>query len=146
MRVVLPPSHTIALVELSLPQEARAAFRSLAYRRFHNEPLYLEVCARSSVCGGSLLQWAPAKVFKPIPAPAAAPAVANEPAASVPGLRGPTHSDAAEAMDVGDEGLGEESQATVFVKNLSFTTKEEDLAAIFSQQAAIRFTCVCTAF
>lgn len=43
VRLVLPPSHTVALVELPTPQEARAAFRGLAYRRFHNEPIYLEV-------------------------------------------------------------------------------------------------------
>jgi hypothetical protein len=43
VRLVLPPSRTVALVELPTPQEARAAFRGLAYRRFHNEPIYLEV-------------------------------------------------------------------------------------------------------
>ena len=42
-RVVLSPSRTFAIVEMLIPQDARVAFRALAYRRFHNEPLYLEV-------------------------------------------------------------------------------------------------------
>lgn len=42
-RVVMPPSNTMALVEFNHAVDARTAFRSLAYRRIKNEPLYLEV-------------------------------------------------------------------------------------------------------
>ena len=42
-RVVLPPSHTVAVVEMFQPAEARTAFRALAYTKYRAEPLYLEV-------------------------------------------------------------------------------------------------------
>lgn len=41
--MVLPPSHTIALIEFLEPSEARKAFKALAYTKFKMEPLYLEV-------------------------------------------------------------------------------------------------------
>lgn len=41
-RLVLPPTHAVALVEFAEPSEARTAFRNLAYTRFHHVPLYLE--------------------------------------------------------------------------------------------------------
>jgi multiple RNA-binding domain-containing protein 1 len=47
-RVVIPPSHTIAIVEFLEGPDAKTAFRSLAYRKFKMEPLYLEVRGRIS--------------------------------------------------------------------------------------------------
>ncbi|KAJ2010530.1 Multiple RNA-binding domain-containing protein 1, partial [Coemansia sp. S85] len=41
-RVLLPPSRTIAIVELLEASEARAAFRHLAYKRLKDAPIYLE--------------------------------------------------------------------------------------------------------
>ena len=49
MRLVLPPTKTLALVEFGEAANARRAFKGLAYRRFQNIPLYLE--------------WAPAGIF-----------------------------------------------------------------------------------
>eukprot|EP00055_Hartaetosiga_balthica_P003226 m.7002 g.7002 ORF g.7002 m.7002 type:complete len:1022 (-) comp2691_c0_seq1:348-3413(-) len=48
-KVLLPPSRTMALISFYEPTEARAAFRSLAYKKFHSEMLYLE--------------WAPQSIF-----------------------------------------------------------------------------------
>ena len=48
-RVLVPPNRTVALVEFVNPAEAKSAFKSLAYRKYHGVPLYLE--------------WAPDKVF-----------------------------------------------------------------------------------
>lgn len=48
-RLVLPPTRALALVEFEAAADARRAFRSLAYKRLHHVPLYLE--------------WAPASVF-----------------------------------------------------------------------------------
>ncbi len=64
LRLVLPPTKTLALVEYAESADARRAFKSLAYKRFQNIPLYLE--------------WAPAGIFnadaplapiKPVQAP-----------------------------------------------------------------------------
>lgn len=48
---MLPPAKTIALVEFSEPNEAKKAFRELAYKKFKHVPLFLE--------------WAPMNIFKP---------------------------------------------------------------------------------
>ncbi|KAH9252538.1 hypothetical protein BASA81_009497 [Batrachochytrium salamandrivorans] len=49
-RIILPPTKTIALVEFLERNEAKAAFRKLAYSKFKNAPLYL--------------QWASQDIFK----------------------------------------------------------------------------------
>ena len=58
VRVVLPATRTIALIEFHHPNEAKTAFRSLAYTRLYDTPLFLE--------------WAPEGIFEGPPAPASA--------------------------------------------------------------------------
>ena len=41
-RVVLPPTKTLALVEFIVAADAKHAFKSLAFKRFHHVPLYIE--------------------------------------------------------------------------------------------------------
>jgi multiple RNA-binding domain-containing protein 1 len=57
VRVVLPATRTIALIEFHHPNEAKTAFRSLAYTRLYDTPLFLE--------------WAPDGIFEGPPAPEA---------------------------------------------------------------------------
>lgn len=54
VRLVMPPSCALAVVEMANSNEARAAFRGMAYRRFRHVPIFLE--------------WAPEDVFT-APAP-----------------------------------------------------------------------------
>lgn len=49
LRWVLPPSHTLALVEFSSNQDASRAFKSLTFKRYKSVPIYLE--------------WAPRDIF-----------------------------------------------------------------------------------
>ena len=49
-RLVLPDYGLCAIVEFAQRQEARSAFKKLAYRKFRNVPIYLE--------------WAPVDVFE----------------------------------------------------------------------------------
>ena len=49
VKVVMPPSRTVSLIEFAAPQEARAAFKHLAYKQFKDAPLFLE--------------WAPTGIF-----------------------------------------------------------------------------------
>lgn len=42
VKVVMPPSRTVSLIEFAAPQEARAAFKHLAYKQFKDAPLFLE--------------------------------------------------------------------------------------------------------
>jgi multiple RNA-binding domain-containing protein 1 len=128
-RMVLPPTKTLALVEFVEPQDARAAFKGLAYKRYQSVPLYLE--------------WAPSSVF-------------NRPLASQPQeeerkdaqlgdssrlvspstikRRSDERGDAA-AVDVMAElataASADEAVATttIYVKNLSFESDETALTA-----------------
>jgi hypothetical protein len=50
---VLPATKTLALVEYSEPQDARRAFKGMAYRKMRGTPVYLE--------------WAPAGIFGSAP-------------------------------------------------------------------------------
>ena len=128
-RIVLPPSHTMALVEMNLVQEARAAFRGLAYRRFHNEPLYLE--------------WAPAKVFSMTALEAAPIQEQMEREAREKKQHAKDGGHVTGALDA-DVSVGEGEMSSIFVKNLNWASKEEDLAAIFAKIGAIRSVKIAT--
>ena len=52
---MLPSTRTLALVEFLEPQDARRAFKALAYKRYQHVPLYLE--------------WAPKGIFSSPPKP-----------------------------------------------------------------------------
>ncbi|XP_037536377.1 probable RNA-binding protein 19 [Nematolebias whitei] len=103
-RVLLPPSGLTAIIEFLEPTEAKKAFTRLAYSKFHHVPLYLE--------------WAPVGVF-----------VAAKP-----------KPDKEEAMkeETKEEEEEEEEEETVpgstlFIKNLNFSTTEEQLQEAFSK-------------
>ena len=101
-RVVLPDTKTVAIVEMAHEGEAKKAFKSLAYSRFKQQPLYLE--------------WGPVDTFlddaqapkKPSDKAAAAAAVAPE----------KNDEDATEAV-------GE--IASVYIKNVAFDTNDAKL-------------------
>jgi multiple RNA-binding domain-containing protein 1 len=152
-RIVIPPSKTMVLVEMLEPQEARKAFRGLAYRMFRQVPLYLE--------------WAPEGTFRPKKDGGAADGVGKAAAGLVGEKRaadGAADGDAddndghavasvsAAAKDDlddsdgedGDGGETEESKTTLFVKNLNFTTTEAQLLAHFEKCVAVRSARVAT--
>ncbi|CAG8982203.1 hypothetical protein HYALB_00003639 [Hymenoscyphus albidus] len=53
LRVLMPPTGTIAIVEFAQPTHARAAFSSLAYRRMKDSILYLEKAPKNLFTGSS---------------------------------------------------------------------------------------------
>jgi len=105
-RVVLAPSKTVAVVDYDFAVDARRAFKKLAYRRFHDVPLYLE--------------WAPMSSSSPAPPPTSenesAPAPAQE-------------------IEDEDDDTTTMANCTVYVKNLSFQTTEDQLSQHFSKNA-----------
>ncbi|KAF0682855.1 Aste57867_25042 [Aphanomyces stellatus] len=113
-RFVLPPSKTMALVEFMEASEARKAFRSLAYKKFQNVPLYLE--------------WAPVKVFKK-----AATMTYSEKLKA----QGKTATAAAALPDAEADNVAELDN-TLCVKNLNFTTTEKVLQAAFETFGTLR--------
>jgi multiple RNA-binding domain-containing protein 1 len=53
IRLLMPPSGTIAIVEFSRPDEARNAFKRLAYRKLGDSILFLEKAPKDLFEGGS---------------------------------------------------------------------------------------------
>lgn len=111
-KVLIPPSKTAALVEYGHPNDARRAFRKLAYKKFKHVPLYLE--------------WAPMKaVVKPIHPPENttldAPDKESKDIVVMSGLP--------EEEDTADTGASQ----TIYVKNLNFSTSEVQLQQAFAK-------------
>ncbi|EFJ46013.1 hypothetical protein VOLCADRAFT_63158, partial [Volvox carteri f. nagariensis] len=113
-RLVLPPARALALVEFAEPQDARAAFKSLAYKKYHHVPLYLE--------------WAPADVFVLPSAPPCPPdaKAATEIEEAV----------TAAADDDGDAAANPAVLGTIYVKNLAFSTGDTPLRKHFEAAVA----------
>ncbi|KAL0078096.1 hypothetical protein F4703DRAFT_1778440 [Phycomyces blakesleeanus] len=114
-RVLIPPAKTMAVVEFIENNEARAAFRGLAYRRFKDSLIYLEK--------------APNGLFKDKYDPAAIKKRAEEHVAK--------KAAAAELMETSTKD-DDSDVATLFVKNLSFSTTVESLKKVFSNLEGYR--------
>ena len=102
-RILLPPSRTIALVEYGHMNESKKAFKRLAYRRFRDVPLYLEWAPLAAKLGelASTKNDGDLKIAK--------------------------DEDTEEKW--ADDSLTQAARPTIFVKNLNFSTSEEDLEA-----------------
>lgn len=116
-RALLPPARTIALVEYSDRNEAKVAFRKLAYTKFKGVPLYL--------------QWAPEGTFESAFDPKKAP-VKKDNTIKI-----------AQDDDV-EEDENSVPAATVFVKNLNFETSDDGLRAAFVGVGGLRSARVST--
>eukprot|EP00887_Chlorella_sp_A99_P005214 scaffold1.g5214.t1 len=120
-RVVLPPTKTLALVEFLEQQDARRAFKALAYKRFQHVPLYLE--------------WAPKAIFAgPPPPKAPRPAAAAGAKAAAGGKASARAAGAAAGLAAAAAPADADADldtSTIFVKNLAFATTEAALRAHF---------------
>jgi multiple RNA-binding domain-containing protein 1 len=106
--ILLPPSRTIAVVEYSNPNDAKVSFRRMAYRRFKSVPLYLEwtpLSSMDSAHGGS--------------------------SKSHENLAAEDENDEALIGKTDEENTG--PTATIYVKNLNFSTTEDQLLQLFSK-------------
>ncbi|XP_014209588.1 probable RNA-binding protein 19 [Copidosoma floridanum] len=140
-RVVLPPTGITALVEFIEPFEARKAFNKLAYSKFKSLPLYLE--------------WAPADSFSSSP-PAVSTSTSSEKTENTKTPQNTTQEnntkdvestkdDKTEAKeDESDEEDDEEPEpdTTLFVKNLNFSTTEEQLKKHFEKCGRLHYSTV----
>lgn len=114
-RILLPPSKTAALVEYNHATDARRAFRRLAYKKFKHVPLYLE--------------WAPMmaearKTEQPTENNA------SSTADSQPSVTAARHND---LVDADDNAADAGNTQSIYVKNLNFSTTEEQLNAAFTK-------------
>eukprot|EP00578_Thalassiosira_sp_NH16_P019003 CAMPEP_0181093202 /NCGR_PEP_ID=MMETSP1071-20121207/9321_1 /TAXON_ID=35127 /ORGANISM="Thalassiosira sp., Strain NH16" /LENGTH=846 /DNA_ID=CAMNT_0023175423 /DNA_START=77 /DNA_END=2616 /DNA_ORIENTATION=+ len=116
-RILLPPSKTAALVEYDHATDARRAFRRLAYKKFKHVPLYLE--------------WAP---MMPDGERNKSPTVDHTkkdvPTKESSGIvvkRGIVEEDP--SVETAGTGIS----LTVYVKNLNFSTNEDQLEKVFTK-------------
>lgn len=112
-KVIFPPSGVTCLVKFADPSEARKAFKNLAYTRFKHVPLYLE--------------WAPENVFTNNTVDL--PEMSANKKEVVPEKE---QTDKSEVNDTPPE-----NDSTIFVKNLNFSTTEEQLKRVFSRVGPI---------
>lgn len=116
-RIVVPPSGTIAIVDLLDPQAAKLAYKSLAYKQLGKSLLYLEK--------------APLEIWNSPPhSPTSAPPPTTAPAQSTKITNQPS------PLSAGGVSL--------FVKNLSFNTNQAGLSSIFSSLTGYKFARVQT--
>lgn len=113
-RVILPPSGVSSLVEFLEPSHAKSAFKKLAYTKFKHLPLYLE--------------WAPLGAVERREETAEKVAKDSEMEDSVDAKK--------EVKDEEERETGE--QCTLFVKNLNFSTNEDQLTKVFSRIGAVK--------
>jgi len=114
-RFCMSPSGTIAVVKYVESRNAAAAFKSLAFSRFKNMPLYLE--------------WAPTDVF------------GEKSVDTNPEGHAVEESDTIEyetSMQTKDELEESVESVSLFVKNLSFKTTDEGLTSLFSKRPGFR--------
>ncbi|GAU91865.1 hypothetical protein RvY_04042-2 [Ramazzottius varieornatus] len=119
-RLLLPPAGVTAIVEMLNINEAKKAFRSLAYYKFGSVPLFLE--------------WAPVDALSETkPSSPSKARTKNKSAITVDAPDTPSRPQTAEESvaeavedNEGNEGVGN-TGSTLFVKNLNFSTTDEAL-------------------
>ena len=118
-RVVVPPAGTMAVVEFEHTDEAKKAFRALAYRRLGNSIVYLEK--------------GPLGMFQEVPTDADASASASMSTAfkpvTIPEQESP-HTVDEQPLSAG---------TTLFVKNLAFSTTSDRLRHVFGTLPGFSF-------
>ena len=109
--VLMPPSKSLALIKYAHGNDAKKAFKKLAYKRFRHVPLYLE--------------WAP------VTAENMQTAISNDDEMAAQEKEAFIDEDE-------DEEVPTDVQRTVFVKNLNFTTTEAQLETHFARVVDVR--------
>lgn len=108
VRLLMPPSGTIAIVEFARPDEAQKAFKGLAYRRLGESIIFLEK--------------APKDLFEAPPSASQLPAVESKAVS-----QGFSTADTF-AADEPDDSV---PTSTLFVKNLNFATTNDRFVELF---------------
>ncbi|GAA6044278.1 hypothetical protein JCM8097_002107 [Rhodosporidiobolus ruineniae] len=124
-RLLVPPSGTLAIVEMADADAAAAAWRGLVYKQFGGSVLYLEK-APAALLSGSMRTSLSAET-------------SAGPAAAAPAL-------GAQVVDTGaaDSTSSSAAGSTLFIKNLNFETTTARLQSVFQQLPDFSFARVQT--
>lgn len=132
-RLLVPPSGTIALVEFKEEREAREAWKGLSYKRVGNSVLYLEKGPKGLWNGEVIDKKAP----EPAASAAAPPSTVELPATAA--KKTPKAAVASATTTKAADSEAVPPNATLFVKNLSFTTTPAGLLSLFSPLPGFAF-------
>lgn len=128
LRVVMPPTRAVAVVEYDSAKCAKAGFAALAYSKYMGVPLYLE--------------WAPVGLVTGPPATAASSAAAAHDSSTPAGAaaEGGGQGSVAETEGPAGDPAGETpaGSRSLFVKNLNFATTEDGLRDMFATVGPVR--------
>lgn len=117
-RILMPPAGTIAIVEFRDVPSARAAFTKLAYRMFKKSILYLEK--------------GPKDLFTREPTANENVDTSEKPSEKAVEAKITANDVMDEAKAESDEETVDGPTASIFVKNLNFSTTSEQLSGLFS--------------
>ncbi len=115
LRVLMPPTGTIAITQFVQPNEAKAAFTKLAYRRFKNSILFLEKGPKNLFINDERQE--PVETDTPI---------------------GAEKLSVSELLQRDDTIADQGPTCSLHVKNLSFKTTSAELAAAFQKLAGFK--------
>lgn len=107
IRLLMPPSGTIAIVEFARPDEAQKAFKGMAYRKLGDSILFLEKAPKNLFDGSAA------------------------PRALAPETRGKDQGFSTADTFAADEPDDSVATTTLFVKNLNFSTTNEKFLEAF---------------
>ncbi|KAJ5876774.1 hypothetical protein N7455_000239 [Penicillium solitum] len=107
IRLLMPPSGTIAIVEFAQPDEAQKAFKGMAYRKMGDSILFLEKAPKNLFEGSAV------------------------PRALAPETRGKDQGFSTADTFAADEADDSVATTTLFVKNLNFSTTNEKFLEVF---------------
>ncbi|OHE92724.1 RNA recognition domain-containing protein [Colletotrichum orchidophilum] len=110
LRVLMPPSGTIAIVEFAQPTHAKAAFAKLAYRRIKDTVLFLEKGPKDLFKNDASINMTQGKEDRPT---------------------GVQKLSVTELLGREDQGETSIETTSLFVRNLNFSTTTEKLAETF---------------
>ncbi|KAJ8675478.1 hypothetical protein QAD02_011264 [Eretmocerus hayati] len=139
-RIVLPPSGISALVEFFEAFEARKAFTKLAYTKFKHLPLYLEWAPDDSFSSEAPKK--PDLKDKVGSKSKTANGKANAEESKIEDK--PVENEEKKEEDDDDDEDEPEPDTTLFVKNLNFTTTEEDLKKHFAKCGELHYATIST--
>ncbi|WDK11174.1 RNA recognition domain-containing protein [Colletotrichum graminicola] len=110
LRVLMPPSGTIAIVEFAQPAHAKAAFAKLAYRRIKDTVLFLEKGPKGLFKNDASIDMTQGKEDRPT---------------------GVQKLSVTELLGRDEQGEADIETTSLFVRNLNFSTTTEKLAETF---------------
>jgi len=137
-QILVPPSRAVAIVTYAHENDAKRAFRALAYKRFKNVPLYLEWAPLAAFRSSKDDSSATSKPLDESSGKGTASGNANAILTNNDSMTISTATKEGVSNDHDDEEYDNDVAYSIYVKNLNFATKEESLKKLFETIIPVR--------